>query len=459
MRHVFELIPPETLLAFSGNSRVHPEQQIQDLMQSIRSFGFSSPIVADEANEVIAGHGRLEAARRLGLKAVPVVRLYGLTESQKRGLRVAENRIHDMSFFDADALSAELSSIPLDDLSGFNLGLEDLLDLPEDPPPQDAESPTPPPQAQRRNPAPGAAYKKRKERAGFLFSDFIFPPTTFLNLNSSIRRTRAWEQHIGYDMADTRAGVTYSTRELGGSTASTFSPSLAELLVSWFCPRGGRVLDPFAGGPVRGAVTGCLGRSYVGFDIRPEQVAANERQKIRPPDPSIFRSPVWVCRDIRSADTGAPPLSGGGFDFILTCPPYASLEVYSDYSSDISNMGYAQFMRNYRQIIRRSLSLLKEDRFAAFVVGDLRTSTGHLAGFVRDTELAFKSCGADLYNSAVLATQGATTMLRARSVFRHRKLVPSHQNVLVFCKGDPERAAKAAAAGGVLDVLGGADEP
>jgi hypothetical protein len=107
-------------------------------------------------------------------------------------------------------------------------------------------------------------------------------------------------------------------------------------------------------------------------------------------------------------------------------------------------MPYGEFMCAYREIIAKSVALLKPDRFAAFVVGEVRAKDGFYYGFVPDTIRAFELAGARYYNEAILVTALGSLPIRAgKSFMATRKLGKTHQNLLVFCKGDPRIAAQA----------------
>jgi len=135
---------------------------------------------------------------------------------------------------------------------------------------------------------------------------------------------------------------------------------------------------------------------------------------------------------------------------ICSCPPYADLEVYSDDPADLSNMAYADFVEAYRGIIRKSVAMLKQDRFACFVVGEVRGKDGVYRNFVGDTISAFTDAGASYYNEAILVTTVASLAIRAAKAFTtSRKLGKTHQNVLIFVKGD---AKAATAACGVVEI-------
>lgn len=221
------------------------------------------------------------------------------------------------------------------------------------------------------------------------------------------------------------------------SGTSIFDPVLTELAYRWFCPPGGVIVDPFAGGSVRGIVASHLGREYHGVELRAEQVAANRAQQAiaRPP------VPVWRCGDSRDIQTLLAPLRA---DMVFSCPPYADLEVYSDDPRDLSTLDYPAFVAAYSEIIAATCALLKPDRFACFVVGEVRDKRGNYLNFVGDTINAFRAAGLHYYNEAILITAvGSLPIRTGRQFTASRKIGKTHQNVLVFVKGDGKRAAQA----------------
>lgn len=233
----------------------------------------------------------------------------------------------------------------------------------------------------------------------------------------------------------------YDGAQLNEATGtSIFDPVLTELAYRWFSPPGGTILDPFAGGSVRGVVASVLGRKYHGVELRAEQVAANRAQAHIATGPA----PVWYCADSRDIATVVP----GAADMIFSCPPYADLEVYSDDPRDISAMGYDDFLSAYRAIVAAACQKLKPDRFACFVVGEVRDKRGNYRNFVGDTVEAFRAAGLHYYNEAILVTAAGSLPIRAGKQFTSgRKLGKTHQNILVFVKGDGKRAARACGAG------------
>lgn len=227
----------------------------------------------------------------------------------------------------------------------------------------------------------------------------------------------------------------YPVEALQQSGTSIFDPVLCELAYRWFCPTGGTVLDPFAGGSVRGIVAAKLGLQYIGIELRAEQVEANRVQgeTICADDD---HPPLWHIGDSRNIASIA---KGVEADLLFSCPPYADLEVYSDDPKDISTLGYAEFIIAYREIIHNAATLLKEDRFAVWVVGDVRDKKGFYQNFPGETINAFQDAGLILYNEAVLVTSVGSLPIRVGKQFGgYRKLGKTHQNVYTFYKGNPK---------------------
>jgi DNA modification methylase len=111
MKNTIEHLSPNELKPYKHNSRTHSKQQVRQLAASIRKFGFSSPILVDSSNTIVAGHGRAEAARLLGLTTVPVIRITHLKPDEIRALRLADNKIASDAGWDENLLAAELREL------------------------------------------------------------------------------------------------------------------------------------------------------------------------------------------------------------------------------------------------------------------------------------------------------------------------------------------------------------
>jgi DNA modification methylase len=146
---------------------------------------------------------------------------------------------------------------------------------------------------------------------------------------------------------------------------------------------------------------------------------------------------------------------------VFTCPPYYDLEIYSDEPGDLSRAGdYSEFLKAYCDIIHKSILTLKPDRFACVVVGDIRDKKGFYRNFVSDTIAAFEDSGARLYNEAILVTSVGSLPIRVGRQFgASRKLGKTHQQVLVFCKGDPKKATEAVGPVEFGEAMDESDDP
>jgi DNA modification methylase len=258
----------------------------------------------------------------------------------------------------------------------------------------------------------------------------LAPRKTMKNENESLKPSRGF----GNSEAVPKGEYAYPTDALQQSGTSIFDPVLCELVYRWFCPQDGTVLDPFAGGSVRGIVANYLGLHYTGIELRKEQVEANIPQglKLCPDNP-----PRWINGDSRNV---TQLTKDEKFDLIFSCPPYGDLEVYSDLENDLSTLPYKQFIEPYRLIIANCIKQLKDDRFACFVVGDFRDKKGFYNNFVADTITAFHDGGMWLYNEGILVTSVGSLPIRVTKQFQSgRKLGKTHQNVLVFFKGNPSK--------------------
>lgn len=413
------------LIPYERNPRKIPQEAIDDVRESFDQCGVIDPIEVDENNIILSGHSRRLAAIAEGIEVVDVLKVTGLSEQQKRKYRLLANKTGEKSGWDYDLLCVELEDL---DFEGYDFD----WDIPSEVDDPDIWEDT--------------------GKRGSLVARYVVPPLTVLNAGTKYwqERKQEWLRFIHSDegRSDVLLGaglkrlakIATKSKKITGS--SIFDPVLTEALEAWFCPEGGHVLDPFAGGSVRGLVSAFTGRDYTGIDLRQEQIDANEAdyQQNREMDDftgNPLRHPTWITGD----SMNIRQLAGGKeYDFLLTCPPYHDLEKYSDDPHDLSNMDYETFRETYFTIIRESFGLLKENAFAAIVVGEIRDKKGYQRNFLGDTIQAFKEAGAKYFSEMVLCTCIGTAAVRASHVFpKGRKPIKVHQNVLVFVKGNEKK--------------------
>jgi hypothetical protein len=454
--HAYKTIPIGQLSAAKLNPRTHSPAQIEKLRRSIREFGFTNPLLVDEKAQLIAGHGRLAAAQAEGMLELPAIEVAGLSAAQKRALLIADNQLAADAGWDEAALAEMIADLKSEDfdlsLTGFDADdLEAIL----------------------------AGAEPHRSHT-FLAQRFLIPPFSVFNAREGWwqERKAAWlklgiQSDAGrgenlLEFSDAVNGGGYGPKKRkkpkvfsteGNASKSTgtsiFDPVLCEIAYRWFAPIGGLVLDPFAGGSVRGIVAGILGRKYLGIDLAAGQVKANVEQAA-----AIFAA---ARKDAKKSQYCLPEWRQGNSlvlnkiaknakaDFLFSCPPYGDLERYSDNPADLSTMDWEGFLGSYRAIIAQACARLQPDRFACFVVGDYRDKqSGAYRNLVSETIRAFIDAGLQLYNEAILVTAVGSLSIRVgRQFSASRKLGKTHQNILVFIKGD---AAKATEACGPVDV-------
>ena len=475
------------LKADHKNARKRTDRSADLIKESLERYGAARSIVIDEENRILAGNGTVEGAKAAGIKNLRIIdtegdeiiaiRRTGLTEDEKVGLALADNRASDLSAWDKEMLHRLSQEHDLNpwfdeaDLTGLaeTETFEDFDEaLEED---ETSELGEPAPAATKLSDRFGIApftilnaregwWQERKRQWIALGiqsevgrkGNLLGMSETMLEPDEKLREMKALMRDHGTQTANIEMLPGYYNKKNQGMTdeqiieeylasgakaggTSIFDPVLAELSYRWFSPENGIILDPFAGGSVRGIVATKTNRQYIGCDLRQEQIEANRQQaeSITPDN-----QPIWHCTDSRNIDRVC---KGVQADMIFSCPPYADLEVYSDDPNDLSTLPYDDFVASYREIIAKACSLLKPDSFACFVVGDVRDKKGNYYNFVGDTIQAFIDAGLSYYNEAILVTPVGTLPLRAGRTFAAtRKLGKTHQNVLVFLKGDARKA-------------------
>lgn len=409
------------LVPYENNPRLN-DNAVEAVANSIKEFGFNVPIVIDKNNVIIAGHTRYKAGKKLGLETVPCYRADNLSEEQVKAFRLVDNKTAELAEWDFAKLEEELSGIDFDMSDfGFDFDGEEKVknDIPESIP---------------------------------LAERFVVPPLSVLDTRQGYwqDRKREWKalglkSEVGRDANLLRALNDLAEKSRSGKRIaedeSVFDPFLCEILYTWFAKKDYKVLDPFAGGSVRGIVASVCGLDYTGIDLREEQVKANREQLHILDKFDGLTSPTWIIGDSDNMDSLLE--EDYQTDFVFSCPPYFDLEVYSKLENDLSNMNAGDFARTYKSIIKKACGRLKENRFAVFVVGESRNKLGNYNNLLGLTIDSFLECGLSFYNEISLINQvGSKSLTCAESMNKSRKVGKCHQNVLVFVKGDGRKATE-----------------
>lgn len=291
---------------------------------------------------------------------------------------------------------------------------------------------------------------EKKPKVKSLSDKFIMNPFSVLRKTTGVWQDR---KHDWVDMGivsnegrDTKRYNAMPTN-IGGAkyyntedteSVSIFDPVLCEIIYTWFSAKGEKVLDPFAGGSVRAIVASILGRKYTGIDLSQKQILSNGNQicKLQNEYPGHMAPVDWIVGD---SEYALDDIENESFDMLFTCPPYYNLEQYTRDPRDLSRQDtYEAFLIKYTTIINKACSKLKPDSFAVIVVSEIRnTATGEYYGFVPDTIYAFKQAGLKYYNEIIVEDSIGSLPLRGPKYFKQsRKIGRTHQNVLVFYKGD-----------------------
>lgn len=215
---------------------------------------------------------------------------------------------------------------------------------------------------------------------------------------------------------------------------SVFDPVLCEIVYDWFCVRNGSILDPFAGGSVRGIVANYKGHKYLGIELRSEQFEENFKQTKDVLGDYNTDDINWILGD---SDEMLDNLKET-YDLIFTCPPYFDLEIYSELECDLSNMTFDNFLIKYKSILNKSVNKLKNNRFFCIVIGDVRDKERTINWYrnlVGITKQILIDSGLHLYNEIIILENIGTSAMRIEQAFLKRKVVKIHQNLLVFYKG------------------------
>lgn len=406
------------------NPRTIRDDRFKKLVKSIQDFPEmmeKRPMVcvtdADGKLYPLGGNMRLKALQEIGMKEIPdswVMLADDWTEEKRQEFVIKDNV--GFGDWDWDSLANEWDAELLDewglDVPGFESEEKE----------RDAE-------------------EKEVVAIQKLQDIFIVPPFSVLNA-----REGYWQERKGYwkDLIkDT--GITRDTgnqtntryRSVEGfsaareeeNTGSVLDPVLSEIINKWFALPNCNTFDCFAGDTVFGYVSAYLGNTFTGIELRESQANFNkERTK--------GMKANYICDDGRNI---LNHIQLDSQDLLFSCPPYFDLEVYSDLPNDASNQKeYNDFLVILDTAFSNAIKCLKENRFAVIVCGDIRDKKGNYYRFPDHIKDIFKKNGMSTYNEMILVDPIGNLHMRVGKYMEHRKVGKTHQNILVFYKGNPK---------------------
>lgn len=378
-----------------NNPRTIKDDKFKKLVKSIKDFPEMlevRPIVVDDDMIVLGGNMRLKACIEAGLKEVSIIKFKDLTEDKKKEFIVKDNVGYGE--WDFELLLQEWKK---EDLINWGLDVKN--------------------------------YTMKEECVTKLADRFIVPPFSILDTRQGdwTKRKKIWNQFLkeeGESRENTLANGLMADMNNG---VSLFDPVIAEVIFHWFCPEKSNIIDPFAGDIRKGAVAGFLGHNFTGIELRKEQYEINKKQI----DRLELQNNVKYINDDGCSILNHIDLETQ--DLLFSCPPYYDLEEYSKMKEDASNQEtYEDFIKILDKAFTNGIKTLKKNRFAAVVVGDLRDKNGYYYNFHEDIKFIFNKNGMLLYNELILIEAAGTAAIRANQSMGNRKVVKTHQNVLVF---------------------------
>jgi hypothetical protein len=406
-----------------NNPRIIKDDKFKKLVKSISEFPKMlelRPIIVDENFIVQGGNMRLKALQELKFKEIPdewIKQVSDLTEEQKKEFIIKDNVGFGEWNFDDLA-----NNWDVEQLTEWGLDIPNFSNLQNN----DFEN------------IEIVAIQKLEEK-------FIVPPFSVLNA-----REGKWQERKNYWkklIKDT--GITRDTgnqtntryRTVQGFSAarqeenvgSVLDPVLSEIIIKWFGLAKSKMFDCFSGDTVFGYVSSYLGNEFTGIELRQSQVDFNN-QRTKGFDAN------YICDDGRNV---LNYLEKDSQDLLFSCPPYFDLEIYSDLENDASNQKeYKDFLKILETAFSKSILCLKENRFAVIVCGDVRDKKGNYYRFPDHIKEIFENNGMPLYNELILIDPVGNLQMRVGKYMEHRKVGKTHQNVLVFFKGNTKEIKK-----------------
>ncbi len=393
-----EKIKIDDLVMNPNNPRIIKDEKFKKLIKSIKEFPEMlevRPIVVDDDMVVLGGNMRLKACREAGLSEVHVIKFKDLSEERKKEFIVKDNVGYGE--WDFDLLMEDYEKETLIDWG---------LDI------------------KTKN------FNMKDECKTRLADRFIVPPFSILDTRQGEwqKRKKDWRFLIddnGESRLNTLGGEGTIIASINNGV-SLLDPVISEIICHWFAPEKSKIIDPFAGDTVFGYVSSYNNHIFTGIEIREEQVRLNNE---RTPEGAVY-----FCDDGQNVDKY---VENNSQDLIFSCPPYYDLEEYSDLKNDASNQEtYEDFIKILDNAFTKSIKTLKDNRFAVIIVGDVRTKNGYYYNFHEDIKFIFNKSGMLLYNELILIEPAGTAPMRVNNSMTNRKVVKTHQNVLVFYKGE-----------------------
>ena len=419
-------IPISSIKFDKTNPNVVNDDQMKALSKGMEKFGYLAPVILNEKMEVLDGEHRVKIYKDLGETKIPAYVL-DINKMDGKLLRQVMNKLSGQHSpkKDADEFEILMNNKKLDeledliaqDVSEFNLVMQRYKDV-----------------------------DYGLGGVGSLARRFGIVPFDILDATSATwrERKRQWI-NFGLRSEEGREDVKYWNTKLLKSlpSVSIFDPVLCEISYRWFTPKKKcKILDPFAGGTVRGIIASFLGHEYHGIDLRQEQVDANNKlynETLKNKLPKDHIKPKWYVGDSVNLDKILP--KNMTFDMLLTSPPYFNQEKYSDLPQDLNNMDWQGFKKNYQIIIKECAKRMNDGAFAVWNTSDVRhNKTSFFCSLEYVLTEAFESMGMNLYNKLILMRSISSLPIHINKQFpTKRKVGRRYEFVNVYLKAKDDK--------------------
>jgi len=410
--------PIEEFVALQGNFKVMDDRREKSITENLIQNGFISPIFMWEG-QILDGHQRIKALKKL-LEQGYIISYKGQNVNNKIPYIIinAKDRTEAAKFI-LTYNSQYGQIVALDEfLEEFKLNWDDI----------DSQLML------------NTEYNAKQIGKGNnkLKNDWIMPPFSILDTRQIYwqERRKDWYELIG-NTSFTRENALGD--DLMGSIndgVSLFDPVLAEIIYHWFSPAKGCVLNLFAGDVEPNIVAAYRGHPLQGIELRQDQIDHTNRIAVKL---NIQNNVNLICDDVLNLNKHVKDNSQ---DILFSCPPFYNLEEYSIDKRDFANKEEVDFDTLLQQVINAGAQKLKNNRFAVFVVSEVRRPDGSYRGFIPKVIRWFEEAGLKYYNEIVLINSIGTLPFRINGMWQNRKVGKMHQNVLVFFKGKIKEVEK-----------------
>jgi ubiquinone/menaquinone biosynthesis C-methylase UbiE len=386
---------------YPKNAKKHPKKQIEQIAASIKEFGFNQPVVMDKNGVVIVGHGRLEAAKMLGVKEVPTITV-DLPEDKAKAYRLADNKLNE-SDWEMGLVIEELDLLPLDlqVLTGFN---SDDLNINMD------------------SIATGRSsnnwnynYKNLEQHGDGLEGKIGFNPHSMWY--SMSRNYGDIEERLIKLPDQTKSKNPHKDKY------SRTSPESIRRIVKMYMREGDYFLENCCGWSTFGFIAADHGYNGVGVDIWDVALEKSKQQVSLTKNGKV---------EIREMDGMKLEFQDATFDYVYCNPPFMDAEMYSGLENDLATKNQVEFESKFEKLMSENARVVKKNGLVTITISDQRKNGVLRSHQAMVINLGLKA-GLQLYDFVIVEQLGVANMYRKKA-YEKRRSPKNHEYVITFIK-------------------------